>query len=1000
MLKKSFLSVAIASSLALVGCSDGGITDGDSGLSAYPVFNPIASVLPVPNDLIFDSVARDGTFRVTNSAPPVTSALNELSGASTSAPIDIRMEGFVDEDSLDARPILFTGSSFVPNPNQNVFLLELDYASGDPVQGLSNQEVPTIYDAVVFGAAGGDPSALAAYGAINGLGSGVQDAAVAELTDRYQNPRFDVEVKRLDGTDYIRINLNKPLNPRKRYVVVLTNEIRDADGSRIQQDPVYNNLTDTSQVLLSSALAPVRSIINGLWETVGTGYFSALTNLGRTSSPLTANNIALSYSFTTSDDAKVLDYIAEPGKWITDRLIDLVKVGATKAAQTAALGDPDDPSDNVVLGYADYLTAVLTAYNTWLPSSLHPALAGCNAASAGAARFVCAGSNMKNALEAGTLGVTVNFPDPMGSATFLSDVTTTSPTFTSRSNALQVSALLSPILSTNPANVWIAQGEMTIPYYLGVPVGDNGTNLITKNWVADNVLATQLNAVFASAGLSIPQANPETSTAVNYLFPFPKKTADVTIPVLVMYPGTSAINGAPVDELTKTVIFQHGITTDRSAAMAFGSAMVATARGQGQNIAVVAIDHPLHGVGQSSAEDKSSLATRLLTAASLSTDYAGAVVARTFSTGLLQQLDVPCTALSGVDYADATSVGNAKLFIMGGGCDAEVGGAANGSTRMISATVLESTVANAGSAIPGLASTDFERHFDFKANATTGQPEPITSNVTTNTQESGSMFVNLTNFLGSRDNLRQHVLDLLELRRSLTAFDLNVDSTPDISNTEGVYFVGHSLGTVNGIPFVSVTNSTTSAADNIVASNMLTPGGQITRLYENSSTFGPRIQAGLAANGLTPVTSSYQAFLNVLQATMDAADPVNYVARFKPSSKVLFSEVLGDTFIPNNAYVPNPAVSGASSSALAGTDPLIVLSGATVIDDSTDGFTAPNAVKYTAGSHITPHYPFTGTDEESAVFAEMVAQATSIVLSEGDDITVTDGTVLADPDAE
>lgn len=1013
MLKKSLLSVAIASSFALVGCSGDGITNGDSGLSAYPVFNPVAGVVPVPNDLIFDTTVKDGTFKVTATTTPPTppvAALNELSGASTTAPIDIRIEGSIDADSLDARPIILSGATLAPNPNQNVFLLELEYASGDPVQGLSNAEAPTIYDAVLFGAAGFETDtssaakqqAAGAYAIINGMPISTtptapellaaSDAAQAELFQRYSKPLYSVEVKELDGKDYIRINLNRPLNPRKRYVVVLTNGIRDIDGSPVQQDPVYNNLTDTSQVLLSSALAPVRSIINGLWETIGTSYFTNVTNLSRGTSGLNANNIALSYSFTTSDDAKVLDYIAEPSKWIADRVTDLVKVGAMKAAVTGGATD-----------YGTILTAVRTAYFSWLPSSFNAGFVGCDAAPAGAARFSCLGSNLKNALEAGTLGVTASFPDPMGSATLLSDVTTTSPTFTSRANALQVSALLKPILTVedvptpNPMNVWIAQGYMDVPYYLGVPDGGSGSNLLTKNWVADNVLATQLNAVFASAGLNIPQANTASSTAVNYVFPFPKRTSYQRIPVLVMYPGTSATNGAPAGDITKTVIFQHGITTDRSASMAFGSGMVATARSQGQNIAVVAIDHPLHGVGPSTEQDKLSLATSLLTAASIDTAAAPNVVDGTFSVGALMQIDTACPFITITDPSDAGQIATAKGLVLTGSC----GGAA--ATSLTSALVLESTVANAGSAIPGLSPTSFERHFDYKLSAT-GQPEPINQNVATyvsgqTSPESGSMFVNLGNFLGSRDNLRQHVLDLLELRRSLTAFDLNADATPDLSNTDGVYFVGHSLGTVNGIPFVSVTNSTSSAADNIVASNMLTPGGQITRLYENSSVFGPRIQAGLAANGLTPVTANYQAFLNVLQATMDAADPINYVARFKPSSKVLISEVLGDTFIPNNAYVPNPAVSGASKSALAGTDPLIEFSAATVIDSSAD-FTAPTAVKYTGGSHITPHYPFTGTEEESAVFAEMVAQATSIILTEGEDITVTNGAVLDDPEAD
>ena len=49
-------------------------------------------------------------------------------------------------------------------------------------------------------------------------------------------------------------------------------------------------------------------------------------------------------------------------------------------------------------------------------------------------------------------------------------------------------------------------------------------------------------------------------------------------------------------------MFQHGITTDRSAALAFGSVLAA------QGVAVIAIDQPLHGVGPASTSDKQELA--------------------------------------------------------------------------------------------------------------------------------------------------------------------------------------------------------------------------------------------------------------------------------------------------------------------------------------------------------------------------------------------------------
>src|SRR5690606_48403 len=93
-------------------------------------------------------------------------------------------------------------------------------------------------------------------------------------------------------------------------------------------------------------------------------------------------------------------------------------------------------------------------------------------------------------------------------------------------------------------------------------------------------------------------------------------------------------------------------------------------------------------------------------------------------------------------------------------------------------------------------------------------------------------------------------------------------------DTDNVYFASHSLGTVIGIPFVTVANS--SPVGNIKAASFLEPASGITRMLENSSNFGPRIIGGLAANNVTQGSFSYEAYLNVLQATLDSVDPINF----------------------------------------------------------------------------------------------------------------------------
>ena len=54
------------------------------------------------------------------------------------------------------------------------------------------------------------------------------------------------------------------------------------------------------------------------------------------------------------------------------------------------------------------------------------------------------------------------------------------------------------------------------------------------------------------------------------------------------------------------------------------------------------------------------------------------------------------------------------------------------------------------------------------------------------------------------------------------------------------------------------------------------PGGLLTRLLQDSPTFGPQINAGLAAQGVTPGTTLYAQFFRDSQTAVDAGDPVNF----------------------------------------------------------------------------------------------------------------------------
>ncbi len=116
----------------------------------------------------------------------------------------------------------------------------------------------------------------------------------------------------------------------------------------------------------------------------------------------------------------------------------------------------------------------------------------------------------------------------------------------------------------------IYEGTIDVPYYLTAPSVTNPVANLTIPWQAATTVQGENNL-----------------TALN---PLPAATnSALSIPLLVSTP-TNPVFAKP----WKTVIFQHGITSDRTAMLAAADAL-ATA-----GFAVVAIDLPLHGVGSSS----------------------------------------------------------------------------------------------------------------------------------------------------------------------------------------------------------------------------------------------------------------------------------------------------------------------------------------------------------------------------------------------------------------
>jgi len=126
-----------------------------------------------------------------------------------------------------------------------------------------------------------------------------------------------------------------------------------------------------------------------------------------------------------------------------------------------------------------------------------------------------------------------------------------------------------PVTSPVAADVYV--GALTIPYYLKAATGVNDPSPLASFWKSSATNNPPLSYLTAGA-LSDPA----------YVTPVALSTE--TIPVLLSTPAGGCGGPCPV------VIYQHGITTNRTTLLAIADSMAAA------GYAVVAIDMPMHGV--------------------------------------------------------------------------------------------------------------------------------------------------------------------------------------------------------------------------------------------------------------------------------------------------------------------------------------------------------------------------------------------------------------------
>jgi pimeloyl-ACP methyl ester carboxylesterase len=165
---------------------------------------------------------------------------------------------------------------------------------------------------------------------------------------------------------------------------------------------------------------------------------------------------------------------------------------------------------------------------------------------------------------------------------------------------------------------------------------------------------------------------------------------------------------------------------------------------------------------------------------------------------------------------------------------------------------------------------------------------------------SGSHFINLTSLLTSRDNLREGPADLITFERSVAGATVANAGGITIFASGKTHYLGHSLGAIVGGVFLGVVPAT-----DVSTGTLANPGGKLATLLIDSPTFAPEINAGLAAQGLTPGTTLYAQFFRDSQDVIDSGDPINYIAQTVALHPIHLLQVVGST--------PPPAGCGPSA---------------------------------------------------------------------------------------
>lgn len=306
--------------------------------------------------------------------------------------------------------------------------------------------------------------------------------------------------------------------------------------------------------------------------------------------------------------------------------------------------------------------------------------------------------------------------------------------------------------------------------------------------------------------------------------------------------------------------------------------------------------------------------------------------------------------------------------------------------------------------------------------------------INASSRATATVYMNLSNLLVTRDNLRQSIADILAVRIGLHATNL-----PGLLNRNDVQFLGLSLGSITGASAVALAN-TPLGRDSLdplfrmSSAALSVPGGAVANFLMESVAFGDTIKAnvligaggttaesytnfattqnGCGGSNASPYPSCFKPFIQYLnsidraadvaainaalaqfvfaaQTVTDAGDPNNFAAKFVATQTPAYiAEVVGGGDNLPDQVIPNRA----AAMPLAGTEPLARLLGAVAVNNVAGSYpvTGTAISRFTAGEHGSLLLPIV-----PAVTVEMQTQVASFFTARGAGLQVANGAVMA-----